>query len=106
MKDLKFIAGHFSEFQIPKEKAYLLRYFTSDVQIAFLKYFMIFGNHKQFQSHTGFACDESLCRKLEKRYLGLVKLYDEAKKSFTEEGLETLHLIESGKFNLTRLGKS
>jgi hypothetical protein len=39
------------------------------------------------------------------RYHRLVETYDEAKAALTEEGMETLHLIESGKFRLAKLSQ-
>jgi hypothetical protein len=105
MKDLDFFSGKFFEFQIPKEKRYLLKYFKSDLQINFLKYYMIFRNTKNFSNHTGYKCSESLKKKLEKRFNDLVELYDKSKTSFTEEGLQTIQLIESGKFKLSNFKK-
>jgi hypothetical protein len=102
-RDLDLISGEFFEFEIPKEKKYLLKYFTSKLQVSFLRYYMIFGSYKNFINHTGFKCNESLLERFERRYRQLTAVYDKAKTSMTEEGLKTLDLIESGKFNLTKL---
>lgn len=105
MKDLEFISGNFFEFEIPKDKRYLLKYFKGKLQVAFLRYYMVFESRKNFTDHTGYRCAESLQKKLEKRYLNLVELYDKSKASFTEEGLQTIQLIESGKFKFTYFKK-
>jgi hypothetical protein len=106
MRDLDFISGEFFEVTIPKEKRYLKKYFTGKLQIAFLRYYLVFGNCKNFRNHTGYRCCDNLCVRLENRYKKLTKLYDDAKSSFTEEGLNLLQLIELGKYNLTKLPKS
>jgi len=103
MRDLHFISGRFFEFQIPKDKRYLLKYFKGKLQVAFLRYYMVFSNSKNFIEHTGYKCDKSLLSRLEKRYRNLTKFYDYNKKSFTEEGLKNISLIESGKFKLVKL---
>jgi hypothetical protein len=102
-KDLELISGSFFDLEIPKDKRYLLKYFTGKLQVSFLRYYMVFGTKKNFIDHTGLKCNESLLIRFEKRYKQLTALYDWAKKSLTEESLKTLSLIESGKFNLTKL---
>jgi hypothetical protein len=104
-KDLHLISGEFFEYEIPKEKKYLLKYFTGNLQLAFLRYYMVFGTTKNFNDHTGYACNKILLFRFLKRYKGLTNLYEKSKSSFSEEGLKTLSLIESGKFNLTKLNK-
>ena len=96
--DLDFISGGFFEHEIPKEKRYLFRYFTSDLQIAFLRYYMVFGAVRMFREHTGHYCSERLLFRFKKRYHTLVDAYDLAKSSLTEEGMQTVLDIESGKY--------
>lgn len=104
-KDLDFISGRFFDFYVPKEKQFLFKYFNNDLQMAFLRYYMVFGNFKNFTDHTGYYCSERLLYRFQARYKKLVKLHDEAKKSLSEEGMKTLQLIESGKLPMTRLGE-
>ena len=104
MRDLDFISGKFFDFDIPRDKHYLLKYFTTDMQKAFLRYVMVFGDSgdiRLFKPHTGFYCSERLVFRFLERYRVLTKSYDEAKSSLTEEGLETLQEIESGRYSLT-----
>lgn len=106
MRDLDFISGRFFNYDVPKEKRYLLKYFKNDLQMAFLKYFMVFGDYRNFTDHTGYYCNPSLLFRMEQRLRRIVAVYDEAKRALTEEGMATVHLIESGKFRLTWKTKS
>lgn len=100
--DSYFISGIFFDYDIPKEKRYLLKYFKTDLQRAFLRYYLIFGNFKNFVDHTGHYCSERLLYKFQKRLRKLVKIYDESKLSLSEEGMERVRLLETGKFRLTK----
>jgi hypothetical protein len=106
MKDLEFISGKFLDCEIPKEKRYLLKYFKTNLQIAFLRYYLTFGTVNNFIDHTGYHCSRWLLYEFKDRYHRLVKAYDEAKKSLTEDGMRIVHLIESGKYPLTGKQKS
>ena len=101
MRDLDFISGNFFEQEIPRDKHYLLRYFTTDLQKAFLRYRLVFENTKLFKDHTGFYCSDRLRFKLLFRFKKLIQIHAEAKSTFTEEGLNKLQLIESGQYPLT-----
>jgi hypothetical protein len=101
-KDLDFISGKFFDQEIPKKQRYLLKYFKTDLQQAFLRYYLTCGKHSNFVDHTGFWCSERMLWQLRARYHRLVNTYEEAKKSLTEEGMEMVHRIESGKFILTK----
>lgn len=100
MRDLDFISGRFFDFEIPKEKRYLLKYFTTELQQAFLRYYMVFGSAANFVEHTGHYCSERLLWKFKARYRHLTQVYEEAKKSLTEEGMSTVERIEAGKYSL------
>ena len=106
MRDLDFVSGRFFDYDVPKEKRYLLKYFKSDLQRAFLKYFMVFGDHRNFTDHTGHYCNPRFVLHMEEKFHKLVDVYDKAKRALTEEGMATVHLIESGKFRLTWKTKS
>jgi len=98
MKDLQFIAGEFFDCEIPKEKRYLLKYFKTDLQIAFLRYYTTFGEHRNFVDHTGHRASRRMLFNLQARYHSLVNAYETAKRSLTEAGMETVLAIETGKF--------
>lgn len=104
MHDLEFISGSFLDLEIPKEKRYLLKYFTTDLQIAFLRYYLVFGMIENFVDHTGYYCHERVVYKLKDKYHRIVEAHDAAKSNFTEEGLEKLQDIESGNY-VPRTGK-
>ena len=64
-RDLLWMSKEYENFDLPKEKKYLLKYFKSDIQAAFLKYFFVFGNFDNFKEHTGFDCQQ--------RWLGILQ---------------------------------
>jgi hypothetical protein len=101
MRDLKFISGEFIDHDVPRDKQYLLKYFTTELQVAFLRYALVFEDTKLFKEHTGFYCSDRLKFRLLFRFRKLIKLHNQAKASYTEEGLNTLQLIESGQYPLT-----
>lgn len=105
-RDLDFISGKFFTYEIPKEKHYLLKYFKNELQMQFLRYFMLVGDTRNFVDHTGYYCSRRLLCYFKNRYRRLTRVYDAAKRALTEEGMETVHLIESGKLRLTKLPKS
>lgn len=102
MRDLDFISGLFFEYEIPKDKHYLTRYFRGPLQLAFLRYYMVFGSHANFTDHTGVHCSRRLLYGFERRYKALIAAHEKAKKTLSEESMEALQLIESGKYRLTR----
>jgi len=102
MRDLDFISGTFFDYDVPKEKRYVLKYFKTDLQRAFIRYYMVFGNHVNFVDHTGYYCTRRMLFIYQARYHLLVKTYEEAKAALTEDGMELLLLIESGKFRLSK----
>lgn len=105
-KDLAFLSGVFFEFQIPKDKRYLMRYFRKPLQAAFLRYYLVFGGWANFTDHTGMYCLPSTLKTMEDRYLRLTSAWAKGRSSFTEEGMELLDKVESGKFRLTERGGS
>lgn len=101
MRDLAFISGEFFDYEIPRDKQYLLKYFTTDVQVAFLRYALIFEDVKLFKEHTGYFCSDRLKFRFLSRFRQLTKIHNEAKSILTEESLNTIQLIESGQYPLT-----
>ena len=100
MRDLEFLSGQFFDYEIPKEKRYLLKYFKTDLQLAFLRYYLVFDNAAHFVEHTGYYCTDRLLWKLKARCRRLMRIYEEAKVALTEEGMAIVEQIESGKFKL------
>lgn len=100
-KDLKFLSGEFLEYEIPKDKRYLLKYFKNDLQRSFLKYFFVFGSHSNFKDHTGRHCNPRFLYEMEYRLNHLLKLHENAKRSLTEESLMLLQKIEDGDYRFS-----
>lgn len=105
MNDLKILSGNFLEYEIPKDKKYLCQYFDTNLRKTFLKYYLVFGEKTNFDKHTGMSCSKSLLSRMERQLNGLIEVYNKAKKSLSEEGMEIVSKIESGKFRLTELQK-
>jgi len=91
-RDLIFLAGDFSF--VPKGKRYLLKYFKTKIQRAFLSYFFIFGEYTNFVDHTGFYCQKRYMKMLHERLLSIEVAHKIAKQNVD---LSNLALIESGK---------
>ncbi len=98
--DLNFLSKKFIYTPIPKDKNYLFKYFKTDIQKQFLKYYFIFGTYKNFMDHTGYFCQTrwliALCSKLEALEAARIL----AKKNFD---FEMLVKIESGQMILKDL---
>ncbi len=99
IRDLDFISQKYCTYQLPKEKSYLLKYFKTPIQQAFLKYFFVFGDYENFVDHTGYYCQVRWLRLLEQKMVKLGELRDKAK---ADLDLELLAKIESGKLKLSR----
>jgi hypothetical protein len=105
MRDLDFISGRFLDMDVPKDKRYMLRYFRNPLQRAFLRYFLVFGSARNFTDHTGHYCSERLAKRLASRFRLITRVYDDAKRSLTEDGMATVELMERGRLKLTRMPK-
>lgn len=97
--DLEFISGDFFEIAIPKEKAYLNRYFSTDIQQQFLRYMLVFKEWRFFCDHTGFACTRRNLQLLERRLKELEAAHANAKQEMNFDALER---IEKGRFYYTK----
>lgn len=98
--DLKMISGDFEKYHIPKDKKYLLKYFKTDTQLAFLKYILVFKNYENFTDHTGRWCRPKYLKALNERFLAIQAAHNEAKFNFD---LTYLAKIESGKLKFSHL---
>lgn len=96
-RDLAFLSRRFESVELPREKAYLYKYFKTKVQEAFLKYVHVFGEYSNFTDHTGLHITPRWLKKLHDRLVMLETLHRQAKKDID---LETLALIETGKYRL------
>lgn len=99
-RDMSFISREFETYELPKEKKYLLKYFSTVLQEAFLKYVFVFGDYANFVDHTGLACQPRWQKSLYNKIKQLEAAHKEARSSFTEEGMSLLAKIESGKYKI------
>jgi hypothetical protein len=94
-RDWLFLSRQYETYQLPREKLYLLKYFDSPIQEAFLKYFFLFGDTENFLDHTGFYCQERWVKLLHKK----LRILETANaKARAEVDLAGLVVIETGKF--------
>lgn len=105
IRDLELISGRFFDYEIPKEKRYLLNYFKTELQQSFLRYYLIFEDWKCFREHTGMSCSPRLLDRFEVRYHKITEIYENAKDSLTEKNMEIVYLMETGQLNLTKIEK-
>jgi len=94
-KDLDFLSGEFLDFELPKDQIYLAKYFDSDIQFAFLKYYLVFGDIEHFTNHTGIPADKKYLKKLITRLEKLVAIRNTAKKNLD---FDLLWRIEAGRY--------
>lgn len=98
-RDLIFLSGEFNDFEIPKEKNYLFKYFRKEIQQRFIRYFFAFNSFDNFVDHTGFYCQKRWLKMLYNKLLKLEALHKESKSVLD---LDTLTKIESGKYKIRR----
>lgn len=96
-RDLVFLARQWETVELPKEKRYLLRYFETPLQVAFLKYIQVFEDHCNFVDHTGFTCSDRWLIKLSDKLKKLQKLHRDARSNMD---MTALAHIESGNYKL------
>lgn len=99
-EDILFISGDFETFEVPKDKKYLLNYFRTKTQSAFLRYFLMFGSYDHFVDHTGIYCQPRYMKIMLKALNVLESAHAKAK---GDMDLEMLADIETGKFSITSL---
>lgn len=97
MKDLQLISGVFFDLDIPKSKQYLFKYFHTEIQQQFVRYYLVFGGIEHFVAHTGLFCKPLWLKLLLTKLILLEQRLKEAKDSMD---FTTVALIESGKFKM------
>lgn len=96
MKEAIFLAGLFFDYDIPRDKMFLLKYFRSPLENQFIKYYLCLGEIDHFVDHTGYFCQKKWLIILKKRIDKLIFYYNKYKQ---EGDLYKLYEIENGKFN-------
>lgn len=97
MKEAVFLAGLFFEYDIPREKQFLLKYFRSPLEKQFVRYYLCFGEMDNFVDHTGFFCQKRWLRILKKRIDKIMSVHENYKNNFE---LDKLREMESGRYKL------
>lgn len=103
MKEAVFLAGLFFDFDIPRDKLFLLKYFRSPLENQFVRYYLCFVKIDNFVEidnfvdHTGFFCQKRWLCILKKRMDALIIAHEGYKK---ECELDKLMEIENGRYKL------
>lgn len=95
VNEILFIGGDFFDCDLPKDKAYLVKYFHSDLEKQFLRYYYCFEEFDHFTDHTGYRCQKRWLKLLLARLKKITTVHAKAK---SEMDLELLALIESGAY--------
>lgn len=93
--ELDLIGGSFFDDCLPRGKRYLYKYFTTELQRQFIRYFYLFGDTIRFAEHTGWRCSRRMEKKLKAKYRCLEEALNTARSDFD---FETVAEIESGHF--------
>ena len=94
-KDLDLISGEFMDCLLPKNKQYLFHYFTTEVQQAFVRYYITFGEYRNFVQHSGILCRRRWIFQMLRRYRQLEALLQNSRKNMD---FKMVAQIESGKY--------
>jgi hypothetical protein len=97
MKDLDFISCKFVDFEISAEKKFLFKYFRTNIEQSFVKYYFCFGEYVNFTDHVGLYCQLRWLKMLKKRIDKILQIRDKAKK---EMDFDTVFMVESGKYKV------
>ena len=93
---MAFITGEILDIEhIPKNRWFLFKYFRSEKQRQFVKYYLTYNTFRYMKDRTGYCFDFRWLVKLRKKLMILVEAYDKARQ---EADLDTLAIIESGKY--------
>lgn len=105
--DLLLLGGEFIVGELPADKAWLNRYFRSDLTKRFVVYYVTFREQlsrmtlkdfcELFIDHTGFSCSMQLLCRIAKKVRELEEVVDQAEKT---KDLALLAEIKLGKYNL------
>lgn len=95
MNDERLIFSESGE--VPKAKQYLLKYFSTDEQKTFLRYYFTFGEYSSFACRSGVPVSKRWLRRNFKKLQSLEAAHFKAKEDMD---LETLADIEAGKYRL------
>jgi hypothetical protein len=89
-KNLLYLDSAFENTVIPKEHKFLLKYFKTFQQRAFLKYYYIMKDWQNFGKHTGIWSSRFFVMKLMFKFKYYMSIYEKAK---AEADFETLKLL-------------
>jgi len=98
MKDAVFLAGLFFDYDVPRDKQFLFKYFRTPLERQFVRYYLCFGEVENFVDHTGYFCQQRWVRLLKKRMDNLLRIHETYKNNFE---LDKLRELEEGRLKVT-----
>jgi N-acetylmuramoyl-L-alanine amidase CwlA len=99
-QNLHLISGKYLEIEIPKKYIFLKKYFDTEIQQMFLRYFWVFRDWKNFVDHTGIYCSERYLRKQTDCFNILMEAYEDAAGTLDEAHMKKLQSLIEGKFKV------
>jgi len=84
----------------------MLKYFKSEKQLQFLRYYVTFNNYYHFVSHTGVYLSDRWLKDLQNKFKLLEIALKEAKDKALEGDFEMLQQVKMGKYKTWYYGKS
>jgi hypothetical protein len=98
-RDLALVSRAWETAELPKERRFLLKYFDTPVQEAWLRYFLVFNDYAHFCDHTGHICQVRWMKILHEKLIFLENLKAKAR---AEMDLTLLTRLEDGKYNFSK----
>lgn len=99
-QNLHFISGKYSEIEIPKKYMFLTKYFNTEIQNIFLKYYWVFRDWRNFVDHTGVYCSERYLRKQVDCFCILMKAHEDLVGVLDENHMKKFQLLIEGKYKV------
>ena len=98
-KNLAWMNKTFEKLEIPKEDAFLKKYFKTRIQKSFLNYYYCMRGFHNFTDHTGVYAEFSFLHRLASKFNLLVKTFKKAKEDMD---LDMINDIMQHKFRIPR----
>ena len=99
-EDHFFIAGNFSNVEIPKTHRFLTKYFKTKIQKIFLKYYWVTRDWKNFVDHTGYFCTERYLRDQAHMFNKLMEVFEMSSGKLNESDMLVIQRLNEGKYKI------
>lgn len=93
-EELSFLGNSYWEEPLPPDKWFLLKYFNTDIQSKFVRYYYKFRSIDKFVDHTGIYCGDRWLQMMRRKFEEYENSMRLAKSRID---LESISRIENGK---------